>query len=167
MKFWNSEVAACFKWAATTAVLQTRMALAALLVIAATLVASGGASEVKAAADARVRCTEPWSRCSPDAVWLRKVLKSVGYHKIGETAAALTTVLTVGHIRTLRYYWVTSGGRPGAPYRLLYRVGDTGVYGDNVRTWWRAQGVRVWVEPRPHRRIVARLVAATRAMPRR
>ncbi|MDP9223639.1 MAG: hypothetical protein M3P18_07235 [Actinomycetota bacterium] len=94
-------------------------------------------------------------------------MKSVGYHKIGETGAALTTVLTVGHIRTLRYYWVTSGGRPRRPYRLLYRVGNTGVYGDNVRSVWRAQGVGVWVEPRPHRRTVARLVAATRAMPRR
>jgi hypothetical protein len=100
-------------------------------------------------------------------VWLRKALNSVGYQNIGETGAALTTVLTVGHIRTARYYWVTSGGRLEPPYRLLYRVGNTGVYGDNVRTVWRAQRVRVWVEPRPHRRTVARLVAATRATPRR
>jgi hypothetical protein len=100
-------------------------------------------------------------------MWLRKVLESVGYHSIGETGAALTTALTVGHIRQARYYWVTSGWRPGSPYRLLYRVGNTGVYGDNVRTVWRVQGVGVWVEPRPRRRTVARLVAATRAVPRR
>jgi hypothetical protein len=131
------------------------------------VVASGGALEVKAAADAPVRCTEPWSRCSPDAVWLRKVLKKVGYRNIGETGAALSTALTVGHIRTARYYWVTSGWRPGPPYHLLYRVGNTGVYGETVRTVWRAQGVGVWVEPRPSRRTVARLVAATWAMPRR
>jgi len=144
-----------------------RVAVLAMALAALTAGASAGEFQGDGTGGVARACSEPWSKCSSDAQWLRRVLARVGYRNIGDTGSALTTPIVVGHVRQLRYDWATSAWLPKPPYRRLYKVGDTTVYGDHdVRIVWSVQGVGVWVEPPPSRRTVARLVVATRAVRR-
>jgi hypothetical protein len=78
-------------------------------------------------------------------------LARVGYRNIDDTGSALTMPIVIDRVRQLRYYWAVSGWRPKPPYRRLYQVGVTTVYGaHDVRIVWSVRGVGVWVD-RHHR----------------
>jgi hypothetical protein len=138
-------------------------------VVALILAVGVGASSLLVGAErssATRSCTEPWAVCSPDARWLRTVLIRTGHRRVDQDGAALITSFPVGGSWQYRFYWATSGGPPARPYRRLYRVRGTSIFGDGVRIVWSAQEARIWVEPPPARTVVARLVAATIAVPR-
>ena len=92
-----------------------------------------------------------------DATWLPRVLVAAGYWQAEE----IRTVRAPGHA-------VTTGGTPNLSVWITRgSESDTDgvVHREGVRSWWTAQGYRVWVEPvGPHvldERVVARVVTAS------
>jgi hypothetical protein len=99
-------------------------------------------------------CAEPWSECSPDAFWLRRVLAQAGFPHPRQNGAALI-------IQNERFVWATPGTRTQPEYRLRWRIDGRGVYGDGVRVTWIVQKRHVWVESPPSRRLLVRIVRAS------
>ena len=116
-------------------------------------------------------CSEPWSKCSPNADWLREVLAKAVYEDVGPgTGSALVipdanpssqwffkAVRPVGPIDREEY----------APYDPLPQVGETVIYGSrsHVRLVWHVQGRNVYIEPPPNRQLLKRLVRLTQVVP--
>ena len=143
------------------------LVVAGVASIAAGGLAAQGSAAAETAARAAVRSDCPWSTCSPDARWLRTVLRRAGYRQVAATGSALTTPFTLNGGRQLRYYWATPGKQIDSAYKPLYRSGSVTVFGDGVRVVWRTQDAHVWIEPVPPRAAANRVVAASRAVPRR
>ena len=142
-------------------------AAAAAAAVAAVAVASAVVTRDEPAQPAEPpwRCEAPWSECSPDADWLRRVVARVGHGEPGSTGSALI----LPYERGWRYLWANPRrGRGGCgAEREWASVGATAVCGGPVRVHWDVQGARVWLEPPARGRLLARLVAATRREPRR
>lgn len=146
----------------------SRIACVVAAVGSVTFVGSMAASASPSISVSRGACTEPWSTCSPDARWLRRVLARTGHaHGVSANGAALVVWFARGAQRLERFVWTTPGTRIDPAYRPLYRVAGTPVFSDGTRVVWRAQGARIWVEPPPGRRAAARLVVASKTVPRR
>jgi hypothetical protein len=107
-------------------------------------------------------CSEPWSRCSPDAFWLRRVLAHAGFSHVGQTGSAL--IIPRGP--QWRFVWATSGTRIDPVFELRSGAAGRAVYGDRVRVTWIVQRRHVWVEPPPPRRLLVRLVRASLSVKR-
>ena len=99
-------------------------------------------------------CSEPWSRCSPDAVWLRRVLAHAGFRHVGQDGAALI-------LPSQRFVWATPGTQVARGYKVRSRADRRPVYGDGVRVTWIVHRRHVWVEPEPPRKLLVRLVRAS------
>jgi hypothetical protein len=108
-------------------------------------------------------CTQPWSRCSPDAFWLRRVLAYAGFRDVGQTGSAL---MIPNRRRQWRFIWATPGTRVDPVYKLTARVDGRAVYSDRVRVTWIVQKRHVWVGPPPTRRLLVRLVRASASVRR-
>ncbi len=142
----------------------------AAVVFAVTAQSSADSGPKERTRDSGSGCSLGWSVCSPDARWLREVLKKAAHGVIGQTGSAL--VIPYGGAV---YVWATRWhGRPDprpsdqfAPYEPLPSVAGTHIYADSgdVRLYWWVQGRIVWVEPPPERRFLARLVRLTHAVP--
>jgi hypothetical protein len=110
-------------------------------------------------------CKEPWSRCSPDAFWLRRVLARAGFPHPDQNGAALIIPAPAKELNQ-RFVWATRGTQTWPEYRLVARVDGRAVYGDRVRVFWIVQKRHVWVEYPPPRRLLVRLVRASVAVRR-
>ena len=130
----------------------------------------------KPSAPSQPSCSGPWSMCSPDAQWLRKVLVEAGYPGAGPgTGSAL--VIPAANPSSQTFLWAVRSSRPPnpnvyPPYDALPRVGDTAIYGDKVRLVWAAQGRNVYLEPLfldplplRDRRLLPQLVRLTQEVP--
>jgi hypothetical protein len=111
-------------------------------------------------------CNEPWSRCSPDAVWLRRALAVAGFHHPGQNGAALIIPTGRRSYPTQRFIWANRGIRPEAFYRVIARIDGKPILSDGVSDVWSVQGMRVWVQDPPPRKLLVRLVRATFAVKR-
>jgi hypothetical protein len=111
-------------------------------------------------------CTEPWSRCSPDAVWLRRVLAHAGFPHPRQNGAALIIPTGRRSYPTQRFVWANRGIRPERFYRVVARIGGMPVRSDSVTVVWSVQGLHVWVQYPPPRRLLVQLVRATVAVKR-
>jgi hypothetical protein len=111
-------------------------------------------------------CKEPWSRCSPDAYWLRRVLARAGFPHPGQNGAAL--IIPTGRRRypTQRFVWANRGIHPESYYRVIARVDGRAVLSDTVTVVWSVQGLHVWIQYPPPRKLLVRLVRATVAVKR-
>ena len=143
----------------------TLVLAAAVLAVAATSRGDGGPKRDTAGSGSD--CTDGWSSCSPDARWLREVLRRAGHDVIGETGSALV-IPSFG--LSAVYVWSTGWHGPGdvfVRYAPLPRLAGTDIYvdRDGIRIKWRAQDRSVWVEPPPERRLLVRLVRLTQAVP--
>jgi hypothetical protein len=110
-------------------------------------------------------CSEPWSRCSPDAFWLRRVLARAGFPHPGQNGAALIIPAPAKELNQ-RFVWATRGTQTFREYPLVSRVDGRAVYGTRVRVFWIVQRRHVWVEYAPPRRLLVRLVRASVAIRR-
>ena len=110
-------------------------------------------------------CKEPWSRCSPDAFWLRRVLARAGFPHPGQNGAALIIPAPPQDLNQ-RFVWATPGTQTWREYRLVSRVDGRPVFSDRVRVFWIVQKRHVWVEPPSARRLLLRLVRASAAVRR-
>ena len=110
-------------------------------------------------------CTEPWSRCSPDAFWLRRVLARAGFPHPDQNGAALIIPAPPSQLNQ-RFVWATPGTQIWPAYRLVSRVDGRPVYGDRARIVWIVQKRHVWVEYPPPRALLVRLVRASVAVKR-
>jgi len=107
---------------------------------------------------------QPWSECSPDAAWLRRVLRGAGFGRVGPgTGSAL--VIPGATPAGDRFLWaVRFVGRPDPIYRTyrgLPEVDGVSIYTDGTRLLWQVQRRNVYLEPPPERTLVARLVRLT------
>jgi hypothetical protein len=132
--------------------------------VGATAWGAAGSSAFQKPAE-RTAC--PWSTCSNDARWLRSVLRRAGIAEVGSTGTALTTPFSAQGHKGEHYFWVTPGMNLARPFTLRYRVRTTAVFGDGVRIVWRAQAMRVWIEPVPSRALAKRVIGASLAVHRR
>jgi hypothetical protein len=110
-------------------------------------------------------CREPWSRCSPDAFWLRRVLARAGFPHPGQNGAALI-IPAPPQASNQRFVWATPGMQTWPEYRVVSRVDGRPVYGDRIRVFWIVQRRHVWVEYAPPRKLLIRLVRASIAVTR-
>jgi hypothetical protein len=128
------------------------------------------------AAVSQMSCSGPWSACSPDAQWLRRVLAEAGYPEAGPgTGSAL--VIPSANPSSQTFLWAVRSHRPRVvevypSYDRLSRVGHTSIYGDRVRLLWRAQGRFVYFEPLSvdplplrDRKLLPQLVRLTQRVP--
>jgi hypothetical protein len=110
-----------------------------------------GAFREQPAAPYQTSCSGPWSVCSPDAQWLRRVLADAGYRGASPgTGSAL--VIPSANPTSQTFFWAVPSRRAPdpdeySPYDALPRVGDTTIYGDKVRLVWWVQGRNVYFEP--------------------
>jgi len=155
-----------------------RLAAGAVTVaIAAGMVAlswKAGVFDDQPATRLQASCSGPWSLCSPNARWLRRVLAEAGYPDAGPgTGSAL--VIPSENPSSQRFFWAVGSGAPPdpgvySPSDELPRVGDTVIYGDKVRLVWRAQGRNVYfeplfLEPLVDRKLLIELVRLTQEVP--
>jgi hypothetical protein len=103
--------------------------------------------------------------------WSRAVAEDADFKITEYTGSAW---VAKGHGRSF-YIWATEAipTRPFAyeGYRIIRRIGDVRIFGDNVRLAWRAQGATVWIEAGPTEDSLApklgdlrRLVRASKAI---
>jgi hypothetical protein len=111
-------------------------------------------------------CHEPWSRWSPDAFWLRRVLAHAGFRHPGQNGAALIIPTGSRSYPTQRFVWANRGIRPEPFYRVVARVDGIPVRSDSVTVVWSVHRLHVWVQYPPPRRLLVRLVRATVAVRR-
>jgi hypothetical protein len=109
----------------------------------------------------------PWST-SPEADWVREILRAGGYRAIGETGSAVVAG-GKGHEFAI---WAAEvrGASPGMPnWKRMATVRGVPVYGDRA-LWrsWRAQGFTFWVHgggPTPAAGRLAPVVDASLRVP--
>lgn len=112
------------------------------------------------------RQCEPWARCSPDALWLRRALARIGHPSAGDTGSALVIGGCGADGRAQCFTWATAGDTSGCGARdRRAELAGVAICGNAVRVHWTAQGRRVWLEP-PDRELLLRLVRASLAVGR-
>lgn len=138
----------------------------ALVAITAISTVLGVSAAVGSETQQPSRECEPWARCSPDAVWLRRALASIGHADVGDTGSALVVGGCGVDGRAQCFVWATPGAGSGCGWRdRRVELGDVAVCGRAVRVHWEAQGRRIWLEP-PDRSLLPRLVRASLWVPR-
>ena len=108
-----------------------RRALAAIAAISSVL---GVGAAVGSETQQPSRECEPWARCSPNAVWLRRVLASLGHANAGDTGSALVVGGCGADGRAQCFVWATPGAGSGCGWRERRgELGDVAVCGSAVR----------------------------------
>jgi hypothetical protein len=116
----------------------------------------------------QANCQGPWSECSPDAQWLRRVLAEGGLTDAPPGTGSAVLITREGPSGL--FFWAVRPGRSAgsneySPYAKLVLVGETQVYTDGVRVFWRAQERHVFLEPPPELELLEKLVRLTNAVP--
>jgi hypothetical protein len=112
-------------------------------------------------------CQGPWSECSPDAQWLRRVVLQSGLRDAPPGTGSALLITREGPSGL--FMWAVRQGRTAASledfYAKLVLVEDTQVYTDGVRIVWRVQDRHVFLEPPPELKLLEKLVRLTNALP--
>lgn len=107
---------------------------------------------------------QPWSECSPDAAWLRRVIRRAGLGKVGPGTGSALVIPGVTPTSARHLWAVQSAGQTDPvyqTYRALPEVDGVPIYTDGTRLLWQAQGRNVYLAPPPEQALLARLVRLT------